>query len=232
MKLSKTTSISDFVVESEKILLSKAQLPVTPLQYAARISNQNGEWLEFGTGSGESTKIMSNERMGTNRVYTFDSFLGLPENWGRLDHGIGSFKQVKPKLPRNVVCVEGLFEKTLPNFLKSHPNIQISLIHIDCDVYSSTKTVLTYLAPLIKPGCVIVFDELFFYNGCEKHEALALYEMLQEFGFHYEFIGIRGTLRGDEAMKQTPRHHMLGPDHNILPFDIDIMERVALRILY
>ena len=79
---------------------------------------------------------------------------------------------------------------------------------------------------------ILVFDELFFYPGCEKHEALALYEMLQEYGFHYEFIGIRGVLHGDQAIRHTPRERMLGPDHNILPFDVDIMERVALRILY
>ena len=171
MKLAHTTTINEFVTESEKILVNKPQLPVTPLEYAARISNPNGEWLEFGTGSGESTTIMSKERMGTNRVYTFDSFLGLPENWGslthslihsftlslthsgRLDYGKGSFKQPKPDLPRNVVCIEGMFEDTLPKFLHSHPNIEISLIHIDCDIYSSTKTVLKHLAPLILPGC-------------------------------------------------------------------------------
>ena len=56
--------------------------------------------------------------------------------------------------------------------------------------------------------------------------------MLQEYGFHYEFIGIRGVLHGDQAIRHTPRERMLGPDHNILPFDVDIMERVALRILY
>jgi len=56
--------------------------------------------------------------------------------------------------------------------------------------------------------------------------------MLREFKFHYEFIGIRGTILGDEAIAQTPRHCMVGPDHNILPFSVDIMERVALRILY
>ena len=88
MKLAHTTTINEFVTESEKILVNKPQLPVTPLEYAARISNPNGEWLEFGTGSGESTTIMSKERMGTNRVYTFDSFLGLPENWGSLTHSL------------------------------------------------------------------------------------------------------------------------------------------------
>ena len=50
-----------------------------------------------------------------------------------------------------------------------------SFIHIDCDLYSSTKTVLTLLAPAIRTGTVLVFDEWCGYEGWEQHEARCPY---------------------------------------------------------
>ena len=43
-------------------------------------------------------------------------------------------------------------------------------MHIDCDIYASTKTALEQTIPRLAPGAVIVFDEFFNYKGYELHE--------------------------------------------------------------
>jgi hypothetical protein len=58
------------------------------------------------------------------------------------------------------------------------PHLPIALLHIDCDLYSSTKTIFELLSDRIVPGTVIVFDELVNYPAFKKHEVLAFYEFL------------------------------------------------------
>ena len=45
------------------------------------------------------------------------------------------------------------------NILATHNKDSIRLINIDCDLYSSTNTVLNLLAKKIVPGSIIIFDE-------------------------------------------------------------------------
>ena len=67
-------------------------------------------------------------------------------------------------------------------------SLHVSFLHIDCDLYSSTKTVLTLLAPAIHIGTVIVFDEYCGYTGWEQHEARAWAEFCSEFAVRFEWI--------------------------------------------
>ena len=60
-----------------------------------------------------------------------------------------------------------------------HP-YHIGLLHIDCDLYSSTKTVFDHFREYIHPGTVIVFDELLNFIDYEKHEIKALYEEVSD----------------------------------------------------
>ena len=39
---------------------------------------------------------------------------------------------------------------------------------MDCDIYSSTVTILDELNQLIPPGCIILFDDLYPFHG-EQH---------------------------------------------------------------
>jgi predicted O-methyltransferase YrrM len=81
-------------------------------------------------------------------------------------------------VPNNVELVIGEFEETLAAFLVEHPD-DAALIHIDCDLYSSTKTVLEHLTPRIMPGTVIVLDEFWIVTDQEQrafNEWLANYD--------------------------------------------------------
>ncbi|GAX84758.1 hypothetical protein CEUSTIGMA_g12180.t1 [Chlamydomonas eustigma] len=118
-------------------------------------------------------------------VYGFDSFQGLPEDW-REGYPAGFFETGgnKPEVRQNVNLVPGWFEDTLPLFAQqlTQSGTEIALLHVDCDLYSSTVTCLRTLAPLMPVGGVVVFDELVNYPGFEEHEVKALEEYLEESG--------------------------------------------------
>ena len=142
--------------------------------------------LEFGVASGRTINLISNYT--DNVVYGFDSFEGLPEDWNnRLPKGF--FKCDMPKVNKNVVLIKGLFNDTLP-FFKSRMlfNKPIDILHIDCDLYSSTKTIFNSLKDNIGKNTVIVFDELYDYEGFEDHEIKAFYEFVNEFKHEFEVI--------------------------------------------
>jgi hypothetical protein len=113
-------------------------------------------------------------------VHGFDSFQGLPEYW-RPGVGAGAFSRASGRLPevrKNVELHVGWFEDILPGFLAEQDE-NVAFLHVDCDLYSSTKTVLSFLADRLKPGAVIVFDEYFSYVGWENHEHAAFDEFVK-----------------------------------------------------
>jgi hypothetical protein len=69
----------------------------------------------------------------------------------------------------------------LPEFKKEIlKDAPIAFLHIDCDLYASTKTVFDILSDNLVSGTVIVFDELYNYPGFDKHEIKAFTEFLDE----------------------------------------------------
>jgi hypothetical protein len=156
--------------------------------------NDSDLWLEFGVATGKTINIISSYT--ENKVYGFDSFEGLPEKWrDGFDKGAFNMNGNLPIVNSNVELIKGYFSETLPEFLKSQ-NKKISFLHIDCDLYSSTKFVLDNVKDYIENGCIIVFDELVNYEGFdgETGELLALYEFIQNNNIKYEWIGMNGTL--------------------------------------
>lgn len=153
----------------------------------------NTLWLEFGVASGRTINYIS--KFTKENVYGFDSFEGLPEKWrDGFDKGAFSSYGNLPKVNDNVVLVKGWFNKTLDNFIATH-NKKVSFVHIDCDLYSSTKYILNTLKPYIDDNCIIVFDELVNYPGfdSEKGELKAFYEFIMENDVKYEWIGMNGV---------------------------------------
>lgn len=83
--------------------------------------------------------------------------------------------------------VVGMFEDTLPSFLEQHTD-SCAFIHIDCDLYSSTKCVLDCLGDRIQAGTILLFDEYFNYPGWELHEFKAFQEFVQLRSVQYEYL--------------------------------------------
>jgi len=91
-----------------------------------------------------------------------------------------------------VVIVEGWFADSLPRFLELHQG-PIAFVHVDCDVYSSTKTVFEHLGPRLSQGTVIVFDEYFNYPGWQEHEFKAFQEFVLQSGLRYKYLAFSGA---------------------------------------
>ncbi len=61
---------------------------------------------------------------------------------------------------KRVTLVKGWFEETLTSdFAAQHGIRNVSVIMVDCDVYSSAKTALHFSAPLIRDAAVVLFDD-------------------------------------------------------------------------
>lgn len=143
-----------------------------------------GYAMEFGVGSGMSTRMIAQWMP----VIGFDSFEGLPEDW-RPGFPKGTFACEPPVIPDTRI-VKGLFENTLPWFRWGEENWRpLALVHIDCDLYSSTQTVLKYVGPHLKKGCFIVFDEFHGYEGAEMHEQRAWREFAADTRIQWDVIG-------------------------------------------
>lgn len=140
--------------------------------------------MEFGVYSGVSLGIIA-EHMP---VIGLDSFKGLPEDW-REGFSKGRFDWGSDRLPhhRNAMIVPGWFNETLP-WLRDRGIPQLGLVHIDCDLYSSTVTALNGIADYIHPGTYVVFDEFHGYEGHEEHEMRAWYEFCIKEGITAEMV--------------------------------------------
>lgn len=149
---------------------------------------QDGLIMEFGVASGESLRYIADHTL--RHVYGFDSFDGLPEAWNALP--AGAFKcKVPENLPGNVTLVQGLFQESIPLFLRGQLREKVALMHIDCDLYSSTKCILDHFKYFFQNGSIIIFDELVDYNGNDwkNHEFKAFAEFLVQTEYEWEYIG-------------------------------------------
>lgn len=118
-------------------------------------------YLEFGVEKGASIKWWAKNITNPNaKFYGFDTFEGLPENWGGYSKGSMSAEGNLPEITdERVSFVKGLFQQTLPDFIKNTSLEKRLIIHLDADLYSSTQYVLWWLAPYLKQNDLLIFDE-------------------------------------------------------------------------
>jgi hypothetical protein len=129
-----------------------------------------GDILEFGVYRGESLLYLA-ERCPERRVYGFDSFEGLPDDWWARPKGF--FKTEPPRIEGpNLKLVKGLFQESLPRFLAEWSG-RAALLHIDCVLYESTRACLLPILSRCQVGTVVVFDEYYNYPDFAHHEWLA-----------------------------------------------------------
>jgi hypothetical protein len=159
------------------------------IDYSLNAITVDGHYLEFGVFTGGTIRFIA-RRIGQRTIHGFDSFKGLPEAWSGFNLGRGAFDLGGrlPRVPDNVRLHRGYFEDSLPAWLVENPG-QVSFIHLDCDLYSSTKTVLDLMAPRVASGTVILFDEYFNYANWEKHQFKAFQGFVQEHDVKYTYLG-------------------------------------------
>ncbi len=146
-----------------------------------------GEIVEFGVGRGRYISIFAfaNECFQLRKeIFGFDSFEGFPQPH---ENDIGTrvteiqsvcgWDDVQPEMILHALSADissvgskSLFENSEPsvNLIKGYfkdtisdnlPN-KIAFLHLDADLYESTKIALQYSLPRMSKGGIIIFDEL------------------------------------------------------------------------
>jgi hypothetical protein len=139
-------------------------------------------YLEFGVCSGISfNKFLTLNSNFESRFYGFDTFEGLPEDWGGF-YKKGDMSHEIPGLEDNrAIYIKGLFQDSLVPFLSEKSEVvkeaDIRIIHLDADLYSSTIFSLSILYPYLKKGDILFFDEY----SVPMHEFKALKEFTENF---------------------------------------------------
>lgn len=144
-------------------------------------------YLEFGVSKGYSFRWwMAKLQHPENRFYGFDTFSGLPEDWGPYKKGDMNNGNHPPVIDdTRHTFYQGLFQQTLIPFLANYSPDKRQIIHMDADLYSATLYVLTLMTPYIKKGDIIFFDEF----NVPMHEFKAFKEWTEAFYINYRVLG-------------------------------------------
>jgi O-methyltransferase len=145
------------------------------------------DYFEFGVCNGDSFRWWLEHCLHPeSRFYGFDTFEGLPEKWGAFE--MGAMAANIPVIEGNRhEFIQGLFQETMQPFLHRTrlDTGRRKVIHLDADLFSSTLFVLTSLAPHLKPGDILLFDEF----NVPNHEFLAFHMFTESYYVKTKLIG-------------------------------------------
>ena len=143
-------------------------------------------YLEFGVASGQSFNwwMTKNENDESN-FYGFDTFTGLPEDFGPYKKGTFNTNSIPVIKDQRGCFFQGLFQQTLPKFLKTFDNTKRTVVMMDADLYTATFFTLSSLAPFLKKNDIILFDEFV----VPTHEFMAFQQFVDCYYFDLELIG-------------------------------------------
>jgi len=174
-----------YLKSTNKILPTIIGSSIQAFELGINAAIDHGLVLEFGVRFGTSIRQIA--ALVGQEVHGFDSFEGLPEAWHNEPKGSYSTNRYIPTVPENVILHDGWFEDSLPEFVQNYRS-PIRFINIDCDIYSSTRTILECLANQIVPGTVMVFDEYIGNENWREDEFKAFQEAVQNYGWKYEYL--------------------------------------------
>lgn len=155
---------------------------------ATQCDAQPIDYLEFGVWKGETfKKWLAMNTNAQSRFFGFDSFEGLPEDWEKdLPKGTFSVDGQTPEIQdQRGEFVVGWFDNTLYPFLERYPLNRQLVVHIDCDLYSSTLFVLAALDRHLPPRTILIFDD---YSSL-THEFAAWLDYRRSFGRSWAPLG-------------------------------------------
>jgi O-methyltransferase len=145
------------------------------------------DYFEFGVAGGYSFKWWLNHNSNVDsKFYGFDTFEGLPENFGPFAKGTMAATMESLNITdARAGFYKGLFQDTLVPFLDQYKGNKRKLIHMDADIFSATIFTLSQLYKHLNGGDIIMFDEF----AVPKHEFMAFKIFSESFYLKYEVIG-------------------------------------------
>ena len=182
-----------------------------------RLDSQPITYLEFGVYRGDSLRSWLGSISNPDaRFVGFDTFTGLPERW-RATELAGHF-DANGRIPEvnDVRCSfeVGLFQDTVPEFVVRTNLSGRLVINLDADMFTSTLFVLTTLAPFLKAGDLIFFDEF----SCPLDEFRAFEEFAHCYRLKYEVVGaVYGYTRVCIRIARSTKAATASPDLLAIP---------------
>jgi O-methyltransferase len=150
---------------------------------ALRFNGIDGDYAEFGSWGGMTFALAYHEiweRGHPAHLWAFDSFRGLPDPGVDEEHPVWQEGAMATSLeefhtlcaqrgiPRDrYTVVPGFYEETLAAMSPEDEPRNIALAYVDCDLYSSTRTVLDFLRPRLKHGMIVAFDDYFCWSATQ-----------------------------------------------------------------
>ena len=179
--------LSKFIYQNKKIIINDfpcrwsyfKRYPMYKTVLKNEVNNASINYLEFGVASGESFKwfLQQNNNEQSN-FFGFDTFDGLPEDYGPYKKGAFSTQNKFPEInDERGKFYKGLFQQTLPSFLKNFVNDKKTILMMDADLYSATLYVLSSMAEFLKKGDLIFFDQF----AVPTHEFRAYLDFTQSY---------------------------------------------------
>lgn len=160
-------------------------------------NNIPGDFVECGVWKGGSSMLiaMTLQKFGVSdrMIWMYDTFEGMSEPGkedmdvnGNMAFGIWKSKKVQEKSGwcvsslhevqlnmqsteypmEKIKLVEGMVEVTIPIY---QPDLNIALLRLDTDWYSSTKHELEFLFPMLVKGGIFIIDDYGHWLGSKKH---------------------------------------------------------------
>ncbi len=149
-----------------------------------------GDIIECGVFKGSSLIRFATfrslfENIDSRKVIGFDAFGKFPETNFEGDRamrqkfiddsgeeGIGEDQLQglldKKGIGENLELIKGDVCETVPEYVRKNPDLKISLVNLDTDVYEPAKTVLEELWPKIVPGGILIIDDYSVFEGETK----------------------------------------------------------------
>lgn len=173
---------------------------------------------------GKNPELKQERGIPETRYFCFDSFEGLPQ-LSKSDTG-GAFSEGDYKCDyetfmtninaagldmERVSAVKSWYCDLNQDIISEHDMKKARIIHIDCDLYESTRDALAFCTDLVTDGTIIIFDDWFHFKGHphrgeqrafrewqEANSNLICTEYMREFPFRNSFI-INAHLKAELA---------------------------------
>lgn len=147
------------------VLFSPGEL-LTLYNLARLLRDHGGAFAEVGAFRGDSAEVVCKAK-GDRSFYVFEAFEGLPTT-GDADKRFvrGQFASSERALTRRLerypatTVIAGFFPRTADAIT----HLTFSLVHLDVDLYETTKAALTFFYPRMRPGGRIISHD---YSHCE-----------------------------------------------------------------
>ena len=162
----------------------------THLELFRRVSGLAGELVECGVFKGASLSRLIKfralfENPYSKKIIAFDTFATFPEadyepdrakreafvrEAGDRSIGRGELIELLDALSlnQNLELIEGDILGTVPKYCEQNPELKISLLNIDVDLYDATAKCLELLYPRVTRGGIVILDDYGAFPGATK----------------------------------------------------------------